>query len=73
MIRLLALLIPVACFGLGYYYCKLRMKDPLIIKLREHSKYLRKARWASMTRRDGLVNIYTEAADRVLELPESRE
>lgn len=34
--------------------------------LHYHAKLLRKARWASLTRRDGLANIYSEAADAVL-------
>ena len=34
--------------------------------LREHAKFLRRARWASLRRQDGLANIYVEAAERVL-------
>lgn len=64
----------VIVFGthyLAYWIGTKRSQDWRIKRLKEHAKYVRRARWAVMTRRDGLANIYTEAAARVLELPES--
>lgn len=50
----------------GYAVGRLRSPDPWVTGIHYHAKLLRKARWASLTRRDGLANIYSEAADAVL-------
>ena len=49
--------------ALGFGLARLRAPlDPM----REHARYLRKARRAYLMRQPGLANIYEEAAERVL-------
>lgn len=69
---LLPMLLPLS-WGFFYWLGARRRTDWRSQRLREHAKYLRRARWAVLTRRDGLVNIYMEAARDVLELEQSDE
>lgn len=62
-------LVLMAGFVAGCQYQKSKLpEDYRIFVMKEHAKLLRKARWAMLTRREGLANIYSEAADRVLDM-----
>jgi len=56
--------------GIGFYLGRFTSRDYRVIALREHSRLLAKARRAALRRQEGLANIYSEGAGRVLELIE---
>ena len=59
----------MVAFGLGVMagaIGSLALGDRPLNPLREHARYMRRARWAYVTRRPGLARIEEEAAARVL-------
>lgn len=62
--------VPIAItYAVGYAVGASKPDDDIrVVAIKQHAKLLRKARWAYMTRRPGLANIYEEGATRVLEL-----
>lgn len=68
MIAVMFVIVAVACVLIGYFLGRGSNEDPQVRAIKAHAKLLKKARNASITGKDGLANIYAEAADKVLEI-----
>lgn len=71
MSRIILIVLGIAATGgVGFSLGRFANRDYRVMALREHSRLLAKARRASLRKQDGLANIYSEGAERVLELVE---
>ena len=68
MSRIILIVLGIAAAGgVGFALGRFTNRDYRVMALREHSRMLAKARRASLRKQDGLANIYSEGAERVLE------
>ena len=68
MSRIVLIVLGILATGsIGFYLGRFTSRDYRVMVLREHSRLLAKARRGSLRKQDGLANIYSEGAERVLD------